>query len=435
MSAYALVIAASALIILSYFFNLLSKRINVPSVLMLIVTGIIIRQVMNYFSVGRIDWFPYLEILGIVGLIMIVLEAALDLQLERKKLPLIGISLLIALGGLVISMFAAAAIIYMLIPNFTWLQALIYATPLSILSSAIIIPSVGHLPERKKEFSIYESTFSDILGIMLFYFLVSLAGPGSDSEAVGGFFISLVITVLVSVIASYGLIYLFQNITSQVKTFLLIAILILLYAIGKQFHLSSLIIILVFGLIISNSNLFFPGFLKKTLKAESVKALFHELHIVTGETAFIVRTFFFIIFGITIVLSSLLSLQVVLVSVLILITIYALRFVIFQLFFGKDIYPEVYIAPRGLITVLLFFGIPEELRVADFQNGILLFVIIATSLVMTWAMIKADKKDLGDEVLEMLGKSSKPAESIDESSINPEDLRDGQSGGYENSNG
>lgn len=406
MSAYSLVIAASVLVILSYFYNLIAKRYNIPSVLMLILTGIVIKQAMDYFEVGRIDWFPYLEILGIVGLIMIVLEAALDLKLERQKMPLIGLSFVIALLGLLVASVVAAFIIMLILPDFSWLNAMIYAVPLSILSSAIIIPSVSFLPQQKKEFCIYESTFSDILGIMFFYFLTSLAEPGSNGGAVGGFFLSLVITIVVSAVASYGLVYVFQNIKTQVKTFLLIAILILLYAIGKQLHLSSLIIILVFGLVISNSNLFFPGFLKRFLKEDSVKSLFHELHIVTGETAFIVRTFFFIIFGVTIVLSSLLSIKVILVSALILASIYGLRFVMFQLFLGKDIYPEVYVAPRGLITVLLFFAIPEELQVASFDNGILLFVIIATALVMTWAMIKANDRDVAVEVMEMLGKKN-----------------------------
>ncbi len=409
MSAYTLIIAASVLIILSYFFNLISKRFNIPSVLLLITTGILINQAMGSMSIGTVDWFPYLEILGIVGLIMIVLEAALDLKLEREKLPVIGKSLLIALIGLVVATELAAAVIYFFIPGFDWLTATIYATPLSILSSAIIIPSVANMAEEKREFSVYESTFSDIFGIMLFYFLLTLAGPSTGSEAVGGFVTGLLITILVSAVASYGLIYIFQNIKTQVKTFLLIAILILLYAIGKQLHLSSLIIILVFGLVISNSHLFFPGFLKKTIKPESIKTLYHELHIVTGETAFIVRTFFFIIFGITIVLSSLLSIQVILVSVIILATIYGLRLVLFRLFMGKDIFPTVYIAPRGLITVLLFFAIPKELQVEQFQSGILLFIIIATSIVMTWAMLRANKKDVEDEVLEMLSKPDEEA--------------------------
>ena len=409
MSAYILIIAASVLIILSYFFNLISKRFNIPSVLLLIITGILINQAMGSMSTGTVNWFPYLEILGIVGLIMIVLEAALDLKLEREKLHVIVKSLIIALIGLAVATELAAAVIYFFIPGFDWLTATIYATPLSILSSAIIIPSVANMAEDKREFSVYESTFSDILGIMLFYFLLTLAGPSTGSEAVGSFFTGLLITILISAVASYGLIYIFQNIKTQVKTFLLIAILVLLYAIGKQLHLSSLIIILVFGLVISNSHLFFPGFLRKTIKPESVKTLYHELHIVTVETAFIVRTFFFIIFGITIVLSSLLSIQVILVSVIIIATIYGLRLVLFRLFMGKDIVPNVYIAPRGLITVLLFFAIPKELQVEQFQSGILLFIIIATSIIMTWAMLRANKKDLEDEVLEMLSESDEEA--------------------------
>lgn len=57
------------------------------------------------------------------------------------------------------------------------------------------------------------------------------------------------------------------------------------------------------------------------------------------------------------------------------------------IFVGKDMLPQLFIAPRGLITVLLFYAIPEEAKVEGFDSGILLFVIIATSLIMTFAMI------------------------------------------------
>ena len=56
--------------------------------------------------------------------------------------------------------------------------------------------------------------------------------------------------------------------------------------------------------------------------------------------------------------------------------------------------PQVAIAPRGLITVLLFYAIPEKLTVPDFEEGIILFIIISTSLIMTFAMI-SDKKRSG----------------------------------------
>ena len=125
-----------------------------------------------------------------------------------------------------------------------------------------------------------------------------------------------------------------------------------------------------------------------------MKSIYHDLHIITLETAFIVRTFFFVIFGITIVLSSLLSLKVALVSILIIASIYAIRWVILRVFIGKDMLPQLFIAPRGLITVLLFYAIPVQAEIEGFESGILLFVIIATSQVMTWAMIK-DKRKMG----------------------------------------
>ena len=55
----------------------------------------------------------------------------------------------------------------------------------------------------------------------------------------------------------YLIVVIFQNIRSQVKLFLLIAVLLLLYALGKQMHLSSLIIILIFGLLIANRDISF----------------------------------------------------------------------------------------------------------------------------------------------------------------------------------
>lgn len=90
-NAYSMVIAASLVIIFSYFANVISRKTNIPSVLLLIVLGILIKQSFPYFGISAI---PYegliLEVLGTVGLIFIVLEAALDLELRKDKWPIIG---------------------------------------------------------------------------------------------------------------------------------------------------------------------------------------------------------------------------------------------------------------------------------------------------------------------------------------------------------
>jgi hypothetical protein len=63
-----------------------------------------------------------------------------------------------------------------------------------------------------------------------------------------------------------------------------------------------------------------------------------------------------------------------------------------RIFLGVDINPQGWIAPRGLITILLFYNIPEAVQVKGFNSGILLFIIIVTSLIMTFAMIYDKRK-------------------------------------------
>lgn len=412
------IIAASAVIILSFLFGEISKKTNVPSVLMLIILGIVMKIGLDiYFtSIGiEVDikekLRPILTVLGTVGLIMIVLEAALELELKQEKIIPIAKAFTVAFIGLLLSIWVAALILNQFIPGMDMTKAWIYATPLSILSSAIIIPSVTGLSEIKREFHIYESTFSDILGIMVFYYLLGQLDPalidptladaahGEATHGGGGFIEfggNVIFTVIISLIASYLIVLVFQNIKSHTKLFLLIAVLLLLYGVGKSFHLSALIIILIFGLLIANKELFFKGFLSKWLNIKEAEHIYEGLHVITMETAFVVRTFFFVIFGLTIVLADLASIQVAIISLLIIASIYAIRYVLLRIFMGKDILPQLFIAPRGLITVLLFYAIPTDL-VPGFQPGILLFIIIATSLIMTFAMI-ADKGRTGKAV-------------------------------------
>lgn len=404
LTSYNLIIEASAIIILSFIFSELSRKTNVPAVLMLIALGILLKLGLDALGLGSIDFFPILEVLGIVGLIMIVLEAALELELKPEKILPIGKALAIALIGLIVSTWVAALILHQFIPEMDMTTAWLYATPLSILSSAIIIPSVSGLNNVKREFHIYESTFSDILGIMLFYFLAGQweAADHAGGNGVGGFFANLGLTIFISLLASYLILFIFQNIRSQVKLFLLIAVLLLLYALGKKMHLSSLIIILAFGLVIANMQLFFRGRLGRWLDLEKAKNIYEGLHIITMETAFVVRTFFFVIFGLTISLASLLHLDVALISGLIILSIYAIRFVILRLFLGRDLIPQLFVAPRGLITILLFYAIPKEAIVPGFEAGILLFIIIGTSLIMTFAMVY-DKQRAGKAVKKAQG--------------------------------
>jgi potassium/hydrogen antiporter len=382
-----LVIIGSLIVIISYLFNLVAKRYSIPSVLLLIILGVILKGLVSATSMQAPDLTPILEVLGTVGLIMIVLEASLDLELEREKRHLISRAFFTALVTLLLSA-VIIGLVMMAYLKVNMTTGLLYAVPLSIMSSAIIIPSVASLSGDKREFMVYESTFSDILGIMLFYFLISSLKAESVGEMGLDVLLSLSLTVLVSVVAGYLLIILFQKIRTELKLFLLIAVLILLYAISKMFHLSSLLIILVFGLMLSNRNIFFPGKLRVFLDDKQMTGIFNNFKMITLESSFVVRTFFFVIFGFVIVLASLANLKVWLVSIVVLVILYGVRFAWFRLVIRKNIIPDIWMAPRGLITILLYYSIPETLAVENFNEGILLLVILASSITMAVAMIR-----------------------------------------------
>lgn len=389
MNAYNLIIALSCVIIFSHIFNFVSKRTKVPSVILLILLGVGIKLVMDYQNYNQDALiFNTLEVLGIVGLIMIVLEAAIDLELSKEKWPIIWKSFLVALLSLLVCAFAISFIINQVFQEDP-IISLVYAIPLSIMSSAIVIPSVNGLFDHKKEFMIYESTFSDILGIMFFYFLIENQGAENTGTVVYSIIGNIVITIVVSIAISYALVLLFQRIVGDVKLFMLIAVLILLYAIGKQLHLSSLVIILVFGVLLNNTHLFFFGKIKSWIDSKMISGILKDLHLVTRESAFVVRTFFFVVFGTTIDFRALLDLEIVGVSLIIVAVFYASRFLLLKAFFlKKSILPELFITPRGLITVLLFFSIPAELASDTFNSDIILITILTTSIIMTWGLIK-----------------------------------------------
>lgn len=396
---YGLVIGASLIIILSYFFNVLARKTNIPSPLLLIGLGILIKLGLDYaVQQGLIasSEIPFedvvLEILGTIGLIFIVLEGALDLKLSKEKWPVIWRSFVVALLGLLLSTMAIAGLFIAFGLFNIWNAAILYAIPLAIMSSAIIIPSVVGLGEDKKEFMIYESTFSDILGIMFFYLLLSNAETVATSQVVGNVFANIGLTLVLSLVVCYGLVFILQRLSGQVKLFLTVAILSLLYVIGKSFELSSLVMILVFGLMLNNHRVFWRWKLKPLISDVRIKGILHDFHVLTVETAFVIRTFFFVIFGMTIVLTSLVNLNVAFYSLLIVLALYGIRLLMLLVFKRKSIFPLLYIAPRGLITILLFFKIPNEAPVEwvdpKFNEGILLFVIITTSIVMMVSLIQ-----------------------------------------------
>ena len=396
MNSYYFILGISILVILSYFFDIISKKIKVPSVLLLMGTGILINKISQYYHFGLPDLQPVVNVLGLVGLLLIVLEAAIDLKITKEKLPLILKAFTTALLILIGTSFAIAYLIYGMGLTHDFYTAYINALPLSVVSSAIVIPSVNFLDEEKKEFLIYESTFSDILGILAFD--IALMIPQSGGNLIGKVGGGLIFTVLVSLIVGYILIFLFQKINTKIKFFLFLSILSALFVLGKIMHLSSLILILIFGLMLENYPIFFKGKWGKIFKEEKINQVKEQFKLITFETAFLIRTFFFILFGMTINIDGIFYQNVMIIGTFILLLTFFVRYINLKVFFrGKSLFPEVFMAPRGLITILLFYKIPDIYKIPYFSKEVISFVILGSAVLMMLGLWFSKKKTTEDE--------------------------------------
>jgi hypothetical protein len=79
--------------------------------------------------------------------------------------------------------------------------------------------------------------------------------------------------------------------------------------------------------------------------------------------------------------------------------LFFLRFI--QLFVSKiPLFPLLFVAPRGLITILLFLGIAPENRVLLVNKSLIIQIILMTSIIMMLGLMmtaKEQKKIIEEE--------------------------------------
>ncbi len=395
MTTYNILILLSGLVIFSYLFDMISKSTKIPSVLLLLVLGIGLKQIVNYFGFETFDFLKILPTLGTMGLILIVFEGALDLKYDDEKNKLIRKTFF---SAVIILLVTAAAITLLLheLTSYSYRLCFINAIPFSIISSAIAIPSVSSISKKHKEFVIYETSFSDISGIILFNFAMS--NESYNAKAFVNLGLELVLITIFAAISCLLLLYLIGKINHHIKFFLIISILVLVYAIGQTFHLSALIIVLAFGLFLNNAEEIQIPFFKKYFIYPNLSKDLVQLRQLSAESAFIIRTFFFVIFGFTIIIEQFQDFTLIQYGIFILTAIYLIRFLYLKFVAKESLSPLLFITPRGLISILLFYNLPKELRINGVETGLLFLMILATSVIMSLGLLGAKKEELSIDV-------------------------------------
>lgn len=378
-----IIIALCTLLLFAYFFDITASKTKIPSVILLLALGFVVRQLTMMWGITVPDLSAVLPVLGTVGLTLIVLEGSLELELDKTKLPTIGKTALIALLPLLVLSLSLGYMFHYW-GNVPFKIALANAIPFAIISSAIAIPSAKNLYHREREFITYESSFSDIFGVIFFNFITLNDNIGTES--LEHFFLEILLILIVTFISTLVLAYLLGKIKSHVKYAPIIIMIILIYAISKVYHLPGLIFLMLFGLFLGNLDRINTIISVEKLHPEILDKEVEKFKDLTAEITFLIRALFFLMFGYSIEMSELLNSSTALWAVSITLGIYLLRAGFLKMF-RLAVHPLVFLAPRGLITILLFLSIPITQSIEIANKSLIIQVIILTAVSMMVGLI------------------------------------------------
>ncbi len=379
----AIIIIFCTLLLIAYLFDLTFDKTKIPSVILLLLLGWIMKQVTLFLKLQLPDFSRVLAVSGSIGLILIVLEGALELELNKSKISLIKKSFF----GALLSMFALAfllAYIFSLFENYSFKDCLTNAIPFCVVSSAIAIPSVKNLRPYDKEYIIYESSLSDIFSVLFFNFVVQNSFIGLHSF--GNFGLQILIIIIVSFVATIGLSYLLNKIEHQIKFVPIILLVILIYEVSVIYNLPSLIFIMMFGLFLGNLNELKRFKWIEKFRPTELNTEVQRFKGLTIEAAFLIRSLFFLFFGYSMETAEILNTDTLLWSFGIVAVIFIFRAI--QLKLSRlPLKSLLFVSPRGLITILLFLSIPAVDQISIVNKSLIIQVILLTTLIMMVALM------------------------------------------------
>lgn len=365
-------------LLLSYLFEL--SRIKIPSVIFLILLGVVLREISKIFHFDIPNLFPLLSAVGTVGLILIILESALELKIDPSKKQVITRTSLGAFLSLLVLSFGLG-ILFKILSDQSLRDCIINAIPFAVISSAIAIPSTYDLRQEKREYVIYESSFSDIIGILIFNFFVSNQDFGLSSFLKFG--LRIIGIIPVSLLSTFLILVLISKIEHHIRFIPIILFIVLVYSASKVLHLPSLLFVLFFGIFLENIDIFRFAWLEKFKPIREDIDRFKDM---IFESTFLVRSIFFLVFGYIIEIRNFINLKIFALSVFTIIFIFTVRWIQLKI---MKLPTVLLIAPRGLITILLFLNIPNKLPFVN--NSYVIQVIVLSILIMFWGLLREEK--------------------------------------------
>jgi cell volume regulation protein A len=392
-------------ILIGFFANLLFRLTKIPSVLLLIIIGIILGPVAGWLtSDSLIIIAPFF---GTLALMIILFEGGLELEIQSvvRQAPRAAF---LAIIVFVLSVGTVWAFAFYIL-RMPFMHSMLLAGILGASSPAICLPVISGLSIREEIKTILklESALGDVLLIVTVLLLLDFQSSGGHGfmEMASRFFMSFAVALVIAAVAGALWSRLIGWMGKEPLAYMLtLGFVFLLYFSVEELGGSAAIAVLLFGVMLENMQVIASrvGERVRYLFGFDIRAeqfVLHEfMKNITEELSFLIRTFFFVYLGLLLDFDTL-TLSIGIHCAGFVILLLASRWVAVRIIrkrcrlTSEEFLGVLSMVPRGLVTAVMAF-LPAQQGIAGTElfPVYAFMAIVLTNLFMTGGVIVAERR-------------------------------------------
>ncbi len=380
--------------------ELVLKRTGIPSVLFLILLGVVLGPILELANPAHIQRVaPYF---GTLALLIILFDGGLNLQLNRviRETPLAFLFTCTVFVGSVLG----TAGLFVWATQGTWMAGLLLGSILSGTAASIVIPVTQRLHSIQDSVKVILSLESAVVNVFVIVSALGLIKVMLPSEQapdmVWNLFKAFFFALLLASVAGAVWARLLTWLQGQALSYMLtLAAILVLYDLAELTGANGAVTILLFGLVLGNmqsmvSRLASP--IRQRLGYELDQAQF-ALDVVlkrfNEELSFLVRTFFYVLLGL-ILDPAQLSITVIIAGLAFFAVGLLVRGIVIEIFgrlwSGWSLHEKRVISamlPRGLATAVMAFlpanaGVPHTEQFPMYAVTVIVFSVLYMTVML-----------------------------------------------------
>jgi len=379
------------MVFLAHLFAAFYRKRRIPDVLMLMIIGLVIGPILGL--AGPEDLGAFGPVFTTITLVVILFVGGTNLSIATLEASWKSTTTL-TLSAFVASVIVLGAIAHVFL-GFSINSAIMIGAILGGTSSAMVIPMVQQmkeLGEESKTALALESALTDVLSVMLVLACVQIFLDGGDinfGRTIGSVFSAFTFAMLMGVGGALIWSRLIRYIRKiQDSIFTTPAFVFVIYGVAELLGFNGAIAALAFGITMANIETFKNFIFRQIMGGEGNKFSDSEL-VFFRELSFLLKTFFFVYIGMSILFDDMKALIAGLVFTAV---IYLVRLFIAKYSAPKtaNLYDKTIISmmtPKGLAAAVLatipeMAGVPEGTMIKNIAYAVILFSIILTSILI-----------------------------------------------------